>query len=132
MKPRLSVVFPYINDKSIADITIEKIYLSKARRSLKIVFGENTTERQMSRAEKQIKEYLHLNRISSERLKRVSRVSDRNVIIYNVSPEQSGAIADANGAPNRQAGESVMVEDMLCGKPIKGRTVPISSLNENS
>ena len=132
MKPRLSVVFPYINDKGIADITIEKMYLSKARRSLKIVFGENTTERQMSRAEKQIKKCLHLNRISSERLERVSRVSDRNVIIYNVSSEQSGAAADENGAPNRQAGESVMVEDMLCGKPIKGRTVPISSLNENS
>ena len=132
MKPRLSVVFPYINDKGIADITIEKMYLSKARRSLKIVFGENTTERQMSRAEKQIKKCLHLNRISSERLERVSRVSDRNVIIYNVSPEQAGADDGVNGAPNRQAGESVMVEDMLCGKPIKGRTVPISSLNENS
>ena len=132
MKPRLSVVFPYINDKSIADITIEKIYLSKARRSLKIVFGENTTEKQMSRAEKKIKEYLHLNRISSERLERVSRVSDRNVIIYNVSPEQLEAASDENGAPNRHVGESVMVEDMLYGKPIKGRTVPISSLNENS
>ena len=62
MKPKFSVVFPKIHDRNISDITIEKMYVSKASRSLRVVFGEGTSQMQINEAEKKLKEYLHSRR----------------------------------------------------------------------
>ncbi len=131
MKPKLSVVFSQITDKDIADITVERMYLSKARREMRIVFGEDTTVEQQQKAEERIREHLKLRSVSSQVLSRYSAPS-RNVIVYNIDPEKAKKMSESEDIHPEEYGDSVNVVDMLIGRAIKGRTVPIKSLKPES
>ena len=134
MKPKLKTIFPGIRDEEIGDIEIEKIDLSKARRQMKIVFGENTSRYQMDKAKAKIKAYCKLSEIYVERIEREHTEKTRNVMIYEVEPGQEAAFMERHitlekGLEYRGA---VNVTDMLYGKPIRGRVASLKSVNENS
>lgn len=128
MKPTFSQVFSNSKESAVSNVTIEKIYLSKHRRSMKIIFGADTTHRQMEIAQSWLKDNLRLNKLISER-RCGTQVPESNVIIYETNPVLNN---DTTVSTSFEVGEAVHTEDMLIGKPIKGHTVSIKSLKDNS
>ena len=128
MKPRFSAVFPHIRDNSIADVEVEKIFMSKTSRSMRLILGEETTDRQLAVIKAQLERSMRLRSISCERFTRQSLTERRNVIVYDAPADEE----NGSGRKVPHVGEAVEVDSMLIGRPIKGRTVAIHSLHEES
>lgn len=63
MRPRIGVVFPQITDEDIKDIEIEKISVSKNRRKLKIILGNEVSLFQITKIENQVKSACRLSEV---------------------------------------------------------------------
>lgn len=131
MKPKLGTVFPNITDSEITDLIVEKISISRSKRSINMVLGKGTPQELADKAAKAVKEACRLSDItaSAARKSDIEVARKKNIMLYEVAEGHEDIM-------NRPAGPKfvgkVTVSDMLYGRPIRGDAVSISSINENS
>lgn len=124
------MVFKNITDPQLAELTVEKIRLSKTKRQMTIKFGRGTSQYLMDIAAEQVKRICRLNSVKAEAVDSGYTADDRNVMIYEVEPGHEDIINKSVGGPKFVG--RVHAENMLYGKAIRGEAIAIKSINENS
>ncbi len=128
MKPKIGVVFPQITDKEISDLSIEKISVSKNRRKIKILLGQDTSAYLAAKVESEVKRACNLSEVIVK-VDEAIKEQDRNIMIYEIPPDHADA-SSSFGGPKIVGKASV--SDMLYGRPIKDSIISIHSINDNS
>ncbi|MCD8179950.1 MAG: PolC-type DNA polymerase III [Firmicutes bacterium] len=128
MKPKLGVVFPQITDKEISDLEVEKISVSKSRRKIKLLLGSEVSAYLAAKVESEVKSACNLAEVVVK-TDAPEKKHDRNVMIYELSPEERSAMQGHNQSQFRGKAN---VSDMLYGRPIKDNIISIKSINDNS
>lgn len=129
MRPRIGVVFPQITDEDIKDIEIEKISVSKNRRKLKIILGNEVSLFQITKIEEQVKSACRLSEVIVN-IDKKKNTPENNVMIYELEPGQT--VDELAGYSGPQITGKANVTEMLYGRPIKDDIISIHSINDNS
>lgn len=133
MKPKLGTVFPNVTDSSVTDLTIEKISVSRNKRSIDMVLGKDTPSELIERAAAAVKAACALFDVSASAAKEsdIEVARKRNIMLYEVAEGHEDIMKNTPAFGPKFAGK-VTVSDMLYGRPIRGDAISISSINENS
>lgn len=133
MKPKLGTVFPAVTDSEIAGLTIEKISVSRAKRSAQIIFGRGTEQFLAEKAAYAVKEACGLYEVTASVAEEdeVDVARQRNVMVYEVEQGHEEIMMNRPAAGPKIVGKAT-VSDMLYGRPIKDNIIAISSINESS
>lgn len=129
MKPKLGVVFPQITDEEIKDIEVDKISVSKNRRKLKIILGENTSSYLVTAVESAVRKACSLSEVIVKVNESIKR-QDRNVMVYEI--EKGHEHEFMQGSSKIKYVGKANVSDMLYGRPIKDNIISIKSIHDNS
>ena len=133
LKPKLGTVFPKITDTEISNLTIEKISVSKNKRSMKLLLGQGTSRELMDKAAEAVKTScgLHDIEVKEANSSDIEYERKHNVMIYEV--DNSHEAENIGRAANQiKVIGKANVSEMLYGRPIRDDIISISSINENS
>ncbi len=133
MKPKLGTVFPNVTDSSVTDLIIEKISVSRNKRSINMVLGKDTPPELTERAAAAVKAACALFEVSASAAKEsdIEVARKRNIMLYEVAEGHEDIMKSAPAFGPKFVGK-VTVSDMLYGRPIRGDAISVSSINENS
>ncbi len=123
------MIIPSIKDEELANLSVEKILLSKSKREMKIILQNSVAQDIADKAAEEVKKACNLNKvivIAEEK----NDGEKKNIMIYEV-PQNYTDNPSAPKTARRTLGHAD-VSDMLYGRPIKDSIVPISSIGENS
>jgi len=141
MKPKISVVFPMLENESFSGIGIDKIRISRTSRNMNIVLEDNVDYMGMNVIIGKVKAAYKMRDVgisvkesgSAVARARENMLENKNNNDVEEKTQTISKIFTENTAANTKmvTAESEMGE-IIFGRAIKGEPVPISSIDENS
>lgn len=131
MKPNANVVFPAVKNEALASNSVQKIRISKHRRRMEVLLGEDATQDALERFEEQLRRQYRLTSVHVHKMEEEKR---REAAAEPVAPEvhaEPAAAVRPKKAVLIDLGKAQITE-MLYGSAIRDTLTPISAITENS